>query len=113
MRSDHRGYGPIGRACTADGGGSGVAYAVVEMNAGRCGARRRGVPMMYGDVTNTEVLENAGIDTADAVVLTMPDHGAMLPSGPVRRLRPDIRIGVRVTLEQTGEDARRKPGRTT
>lgn len=109
VRAIIAGYGPIGRACANRMEALGVAYAVVEMNARTVWSEAsRGVPMMYGDVTNTEVLENAGIDTADAVVLTMPDRDAMLRAiRTVRRLRKDIRIGVRVTLEQTGEDARK------
>ena len=102
------GYGPIGRACASRMEALGVTYVVVEMNARTVWSEAsRGVPMMYGDVTNAEVLENAGIEHADAVVLTMPDRDAMLRAiRVVRRVRRDIRIGVRVTLEQAGEEAR-------
>lgn len=102
------GYGPIGRACAARMQALGVPFVVVEMNARTVWAEAsRGVPIMYGDITNAEVLENAGIDRAEAIVLTMPDRDVMVRAVRlIRRLCPDIRVGVRVTLEQVGEEAR-------
>ncbi len=68
--------------------------------------------MIYGDVTNPDVLEQAGVRTSAAVVLTIPDEEAVMRACTViRRLNPAIFIAGRtnylnkaMALYQCGAD---------
>ena len=52
--------------------------------------------VVYGDITNRDVLESAGIDTAIAVVFTIPDDEATHRGvAAVRRAAPDVFIAAR------------------
>src|SRR5690606_24455642 len=70
---------------------------IIELNPST--VRRQGAigrSIVYGDITNPEVLESAGIADAEAVVLTIPDDDAMLRACQViRQMRPDIFIAAR------------------
>ncbi|MEO1584910.1 MAG: cation:proton antiporter [Planctomycetota bacterium] len=73
------GFGPVGRSIVDKLVARGVRVSVIELN--RKTVERQtslGRSIVYGDVTNPEVLESAGIAQADAVVLTIPDDDAML-----------------------------------
>ena len=60
---------------------------------------RRGRTVIFGDVGNPEVLESAGIGTADALVITIPDEEAVLRTCAVARRRaPDIFIAARTRV---------------
>ncbi len=102
------GFGPVGRTCATKLRSLGIRYAVVELNARTVWHEAgRGTPILYGDVTNREVLENAGIDHADIIVFTMPDGDAVFRGvHVVRSMRPDIRIIVRASLMQVAEFAK-------
>lgn len=80
------GFGPVGRALAERFLARGVKVSVIELNRKtvekQVGLGRR---IVYGDATNTEVLESAGVSTADAVVLTIPDDDAMLRACKVIR----------------------------
>jgi CPA2 family monovalent cation:H+ antiporter-2 len=80
------GFGPVGRALAEKFVARGVKVAVIELNQKtverQAGLGRR---IVYGDATNPEVLQSAGVPTADAVVLTIPDDQAMLRATKVIR----------------------------
>ncbi|MEQ8770408.1 MAG: cation:proton antiporter [Phycisphaerales bacterium] len=102
------GFGPVGRTCAAKLASLGIRYTVVELNARTVWHEAAsGTPILYGDVTNREVLENAGIDHAEIVVFTMPDGDAVFRGVHiVRSMRPEIRIIVRASLMQVAEFAK-------
>lgn len=102
------GFGPVGRACAARLAARKIPYTVVEMNARTVWSEaQQGVPILYGDVTNREVLENAGIEHAEVIVFTMPDRDAVFRGIMVTRsLRPDVHIATRATLMQAAEFAK-------
>ncbi|GJM18869.1 MAG: potassium transporter KefB [Phycisphaeraceae bacterium] len=102
------GFGPVGRSCAAKLESIGVGYTVVELNARTVWREAElGVPILYGDVTNPEVLENAGIEHAQIVVFTMPDGDAVFRGVRlVRSLRPEIHITVRASLMQVAQFAK-------
>jgi CPA2 family monovalent cation:H+ antiporter-2 len=53
---------------------------------------------VYGDITNREVLENAGVHHADAIVLTIPDDEAVMRATQViREMNPAIFIAARTS----------------
>lgn len=56
-------------------------------------AREAGVPVLFGDVRRTELLDQLSLDTAKAVVLTMDDPVQLVrTTATVRRLFPDLPI---------------------
>jgi CPA2 family monovalent cation:H+ antiporter-2 len=94
------GYGPIGSLIAAELERKGINYTVVELNPATVQEQsRRGRPVIFGDVGNLEVLESAGIESADALVLTIPDEEAVLRTCAVARRRaPDIFIAARTRV---------------
>lgn len=90
-------FGPVGRALADRLLTKGVPFTVVELNP-RTVERQSGLGrrVVYGDITNSEVLESAGIRDADAIVITIPDSEIMLRSvQAIRRLAPKVFIAVR------------------
>ncbi|MCC6660527.1 MAG: cation:proton antiporter [Phycisphaerales bacterium] len=97
FRSIVAGFGPVGRAVADSLSRGGVDVTVVELNA-RTVQKQAGLgrSVVYGDASNVQVLESAGLGRADAVILTMPDEEAMLRACRViRSIRPDIFIAAR------------------
>lgn len=94
------GFGPVGRAVADALERRGVGLRIIELNP-RTIQRQSGLGrrMVYGDASNPEVLESAGLGSADAVILTMPDEEATLQACRViRALRPDIFIAARANV---------------
>ena len=94
------GYGPIGCLIADELEREGINYTVVELNPATVREQsRRGRPVIFGDVSNLEVLESAGIGSAHALVLTIPDEEAVLRTCAVARRRaPDIFIAARTRV---------------
>ncbi len=91
------GFGPVGRALADRLAVNQVPVTVIELNP-QTVQRQSGLgrPIVYGDVTNPDVLESAGIHEADAIVLTIPDDDATLRAcRTIRGLVPDIFIAAR------------------
>lgn len=58
-----------------------------------------GKRVVYGDVTNPEVLEEAGVPHADAVFLTIPDDETVLrATKAIRQIAPDVFIAARTSF---------------
>jgi CPA2 family monovalent cation:H+ antiporter-2 len=61
--------------------------------------RELGRTIIFGDVSDPEVLENAGIHHADALVLTVPDEDAVFRACRVARsLNPSVFIIARTNF---------------
>ncbi len=101
------GFGPVGRQIVDRLQDRGLSYAVVELNMKTVEREgRQGKRFVFGDVSNREVLESAGIDHADALILTIPDEAAVLRACAIaRRHRPDIYIAARASFVRGGEAA--------
>jgi CPA2 family monovalent cation:H+ antiporter-2 len=101
------GFGQVGRAIGRALDDSHIFFSIVEMNAET--ARRQlldGREVVYGDVANTEVLETAGLEFANALVLTMPDEPSVLRAcAAARRKRAGIFIAVRMGMASHGRAA--------
>lgn len=73
------GYGPVGRVVADKLSAAGFQITIVEINPEtvrrQAGIGRR---VIFGDITNEEVLHSAGVADADGVLLTMPDDEAVL-----------------------------------
>jgi len=73
------GFGPVGRSLAARLDVQKVPYTVIELNPETVRRQLKlGRSILYGDITNPEVLEAAGARIADAVVITIPDDEATL-----------------------------------
>ncbi len=92
------GGGRVGRAIGAALAGEGVEYAIVEQLAER---ERDGVRYVIGDAADRDVLTRAGIDHADAVLITTHDDNVnVYLTRYCRGLRPDVRIVSRSRLDR-------------
>ncbi len=100
---DHRviiaGYGPVGRSLAERLVKRGVPVTVIELNPKTVEKQATlGRSIVYGDVTNPEVLESAGIRVADALVITVPDELAVMRACQVAKLMsPGLFIATRTT----------------
>lgn len=94
------GFGPIGANLAERFRRLGVPHTIIELNPGTVRRQSRlGRSIIYGDVTNPEVLETAGVREAEAIILTIPDEEAMLRACEViRGLAPGIFIAVRTNF---------------
>ncbi len=95
------GFGPAGRAVADRLEIAGVTVAVIELNAkvverqAQMGRRK----VVFGDATNVEVLESAGVRTAAAVVITVPDEEAALrATGAVKAMNPEVYVVTRTSF---------------
>ncbi len=100
------GCGRVGRHIAEALKQLGIPRLVIEANPIRLDKLRElGVPTLYGDAANSEIIGHAALPRARAIVITLPDDGAALAVvGAARNAAPDIRIVARAS---TWEGARR------
>lgn len=79
-----------------------IPYLVVEENAERVEALgQRGVPTLYGDAANSEVIGHAGLARARALVVTVPEEAASeLIVAAARDTAPNLPIIARAMTEE-------------
>lgn len=71
------GYGRVGEHIVTVLGHLGVPRLVVEMDGGRAAEfEQQGIPTLFGDAANSEVLTHTGLEHARALVVTVPDEAA-------------------------------------
>lgn len=94
------GYGIVGRNLAEHFAASNISYTLIDLNSDTVMKQKKlGRNAVYGDATNKDVLESAGIHHAEAVVLTIPDDDATLRScRAIREMREDVFIAVRTTF---------------
>jgi CPA2 family monovalent cation:H+ antiporter-2 len=94
------GFGPVGRTLADRFDVLKIPFTVIELNPKT--VERQAVigrPITYGDVTNPEVLESAGIRSADAIILTIPDDESTLRAvRAIRAAAPDVFIAARTSF---------------
>ena len=90
------GFGPVGRHVADRLEKTGVRCRFIELNEATC---RKHVPqrdMICGDATDSAVLRTAGIERADAVILTIPDDKAMVRAcRAIKAIAPNVTLVVR------------------
>ncbi len=103
------GYGVVGRAVADRLDAMGAKCTIIEFNPGTVTTQARlGRSIVFGDASNQEVLESAGIRHADAVILTMPDEEAVLRACQmVRQMNPHAFIAARTNFLSKGMAATR------
>lgn len=92
------GFGPGGRSLADRLTMMSVPYVIVDLNSSTVQRQAKaGRQIVFGDISNPEVLEAAGLAQADAVMVTIPDDEAALRAvQAVRMAAPDVFIGVRM-----------------
>lgn len=108
------GYGRVGEHIVSVLERLGVPRLVVEQDAARASEfQQRGIPTLFGDASNSEILSHAGLERARALVVTMPDETATeLVVIAAHRWVPDLPIiaraatsaGVRRLLDHGARD---------
>ncbi len=90
------GYGRVGQSVCEMLDAKLVRYMAFDMSPTRVvDARKKGLPVYFGDACRPEVLRSAGVARARAVVITLDDPNAALQSVQnIRREFPDLRVSV-------------------
>lgn len=71
------GYGRVGEHIVTVLEHLGVSRLVVELDGGRVAEfEQQGIPTLFGDAANSEVLTHTGLECARALVVTVPDETA-------------------------------------
>lgn len=93
------GFGVVGRNLAEHFSAAGIEYTVVELNSSTVKKQASlGRKTVYGDVANPDVLEQAGLHSAEAVILTIPDDEATLRAcQAVRAISPEVFIAARTS----------------
>jgi CPA2 family monovalent cation:H+ antiporter-2 len=93
------GYGRVGHHIVNLLGQMSIPHLVIDADSQRIEElTRRGVPSLYGDASNSEVLTHARLERARALVVAGPDEAASeLVVAAARDLSPDIHIVARAT----------------
>lgn len=88
------GFGPAGRAVANRMYKSGSTVVVVDLNPTSIkAAREAGMRAMVGDASSSELLKQVNIQSAEALVITLPDHYlAMAVIVEARELAPKLQI---------------------
>ncbi|HUG34554.1 MAG TPA: monovalent cation:proton antiporter-2 (CPA2) family protein [Anaerolineales bacterium] len=96
------GYGRVGGHIVNLLGQMDIPHLVIDADAERIEElSRRGIPNLYGDASNSEVLTHAGLERARALVVAGPDESASgLVVAAARDLAPDLPIIARATTEE-------------
>lgn len=80
------GFGPVGRDIAEKLRSTGWRIVIIELNPSTVHRQTElGRSIQYGDVTNPEVLEAAGISEAAAFILTIPDHESAIAATRLAR----------------------------
>jgi CPA2 family monovalent cation:H+ antiporter-2 len=94
------GFGVVGRAVADRMGHTDATVTIIEMNVETVRRQRSmGKSIVYGDTSDAEVLENAGIHHADVLAITFPDQESTLRACRVAKgLNPNVFIIARTNF---------------
>jgi CPA2 family monovalent cation:H+ antiporter-2 len=103
------GYGPVGRSVHKALQDAGLSTVVIDMNMDTVSAlHSQGQQAIFGDASNQEVLEHAGVSRASHLVVTVPDavqRAAVVTAS--RCLSGSVRIVVRAHYLREREELER------
>jgi len=88
----------------------GIPFVIVEMNADTCDTQQRlGEQIVQGDISDEDVLREAGVETAAILALAIPNEQAALEATEVANaIRPEIHIIAATRYTSTGLRALQK-----
>jgi CPA2 family monovalent cation:H+ antiporter-2 len=100
------GCGRVGRHIAETLGRLGISRVVIEADPIRVNKLREiGVPVLYGEAGNSEILEHAALKRAKALIITLPDDAAaLLVVITARKIAPGIHI---ISRASTWDGAKR------
>ncbi len=92
------GFGPIGRVAAEHFERAGIHTTIIELNEKTVRTNKAlGRRMVYGDLSKPEVLDSAGVRSAQALILTSPDENANMRACHVgRSMNKDMCIVTRM-----------------
>ncbi len=98
------GYGLVGRVVADALTAKGADATIIDMNPATVQTQGRlGRRIVFGDVSNPDVLESAGLHEADALILTIPDEEIVLRAcQEARKLNPSVIIIARTNYVSKG-----------
>ena len=101
------GFGLAGRYVADLLDGAGMSYTIIERNPETVETQRAlGRRVVAGDASDAQTLNEAGLDRASILALTIPDENAVLKAiSQARRLRPEIYIIARTNYSSKGMEA--------
>jgi CPA2 family monovalent cation:H+ antiporter-2 len=96
------GYGRVGHHIVNLLGQMSIPHLVIDLDSEHNEElNRRGIPSLYGDASNSEVLTHAGLTRARALVVAGPDESTSeLVVAAARDIAPDLPIIARATTEE-------------
>jgi len=96
------GYGRVGRHIVNLLGQMEIPYLVIESDSERLEElNQRGIPTLYGDASNSEVLTHAALERARALVVAAPNESASeLIVAAARDIAPELPIIARASTEE-------------
>ena len=95
------GFGPAGQRVVDALREAGIPFLVIEFNPNTVRTHQPLLPIELGDATQPEVLQNAGIGGARALVVTVPDPStSRLIAGQAVGLAPSVPVIVRSRYHQ-------------
>jgi CPA2 family monovalent cation:H+ antiporter-2 len=96
------GWGRVGHHIVDVLGHLGWPRLVIEADAQRVEQlQREGVPTLFGDAANSEILTHAGLDRAKALVVTLPEEAAAeTVVVTARRMAPELPIVARAVTQE-------------
>ena len=98
------GFGIVGRMVAQQLERAGVDVTLIELNRATSQKQHSGIQQVVcGDVCEAQTLQDAGIDRADALILTIPDEEqAVRACATARKLNPQIFIAARTNFFSKG-----------
>jgi CPA2 family monovalent cation:H+ antiporter-2 len=96
------GYGRVGQHIVTVLEHLGVPRLIVELDAGRLAEfERQGIPTLYGDAANSEVLTHTGLERARALVVTVPNEAAAeIIVASAHEIAPNLPIIARAATDE-------------
>lgn len=96
------GCGRVGQHLVDVLGRLGVPRLVIELDIGRIAElERQGVPTLYGDAANSDILAHVRLEQARAVVVTLPDEAAAASTiASVRAVVPQVPLIARAVTQE-------------
>jgi CPA2 family monovalent cation:H+ antiporter-2 len=107
------GYGRVGRLIAPALERRGFTYAVISQERDEIDAlRRRGIPAIFGDPTNPEVLEHVHVERARVLIVAAGDpHEGQLIVERARAIKPDLDVIARTQSDGQAAHLRGLGGR--
>jgi monovalent cation:H+ antiporter-2, CPA2 family len=103
------GYGRVGQSIARGMEEAGIPYLVIDFDPERLySAREDKKPGLYGDATNVRVLSQAGLEKAEALVITYPDPMAVVTTAKLALgINPGLNVLARVHRNKEVEELKR------